>query len=79
MNNTDQEGKAPQQDNNIAEKSLNDSAYEQLMQRINELMETQKPYLNSELKVSDIADIFGIHRNEISACINSQKGCTFSQ
>ena len=79
MNNTDQEGKAPQQDNNIAEKSLNDSAYDQLMQRINELMETQKPYLNSELKVSDIADIFGIHRNEISACINSQKGCTFSQ
>ena len=51
----------------------------ELMQRINELMEREKPYLNSELKISDVADAFGLHRNDISACINSQKGCTFAQ
>ena len=35
--------------------------------------------MNSELKISDVADAFGLHRNDISACINSQKGCTFAQ
>ena len=50
-----------------------------LMRRINDLMEKEKPYLNSELKVSDIADAFLLHRNDISACINSQMGCTFAQ
>lgn len=58
---------------------LADDGSEQLMQRIKTLMETQKPYLNSDLKVSDIADAFGIHRNEVSACINSQTGSTFTQ
>ena len=41
-----------------------------LMERINKMMEEQKPYLNSGLKVSDIAEIFDVHRNDISACIN---------
>ena len=50
-----------------------------LMRRIDELMESEKPYLNSELKVSDIADAFHLHRNDISACINSQTGCSFAQ
>ena len=51
----------------------------ELMQRINELMERKKLYLDSELKVSDIAHAFKLHRNDISACINSQTGCTFTQ
>lgn len=50
-----------------------------LMRRINELVENEKLYLNSELKVSDIADAFQLHRNDISSCINSQMGCTFAQ
>ena len=50
-----------------------------LMRRVNELMENEKPFLSSELKVSDIADVFHLHRNDISACINSQMGCTFAQ
>ena len=56
-----------------------ETAVKELMDRINELMEHQKPYLNSELKISDLADIFRVHRNDISACINSQAGCSFTQ
>ena len=61
------------------EEPQNDSTYHELMNRIVQLMETQHPYLNPELKLSDIADTLGVHRNAISACINSQPGCTFSQ
>ena len=61
------------------EEPQNDSTYHELMNRIVQLMETQHPYLNPELKLSDIADTLGVHRNAISACINSQQGCTFSQ
>lgn len=56
-----------------------DGSYAELMGRIEELMEQEKPYLNSDLKMSDIASALGIHQNEISACINSNKGCSFSQ
>ena len=61
------------------EEPQNDSTYHELMNRIIQLMETQHPYLNPELKLTDIADTLGVHRNAISACINSQQGCTFSQ
>ena len=56
-----------------------DVAAQELMSRINDLMERRQLYLNSDLKVSDIAEAFNVHRNDISACINSQKGCTFAQ
>ena len=56
-----------------------DGYYTELIGRIEELMEQEKPYLNSDLKMSDIASALGIHQNEISACINSNKGCSFSQ
>ena len=58
---------------------VSDEPANELMSLINELMNKEKPYLNSELKVSDIADAFHLHRNDISACINSQMGCTFAQ
>ena len=51
----------------------------QLMQRISELIEDNKLFLNKDLKITDIAAEFGIHRNVISACINSQLGCAFTQ
>ena len=57
----------------------NEDSSTNLMRRIDELMETKQLYLNSNLKVSDIADAFKLHRNDISACINSQMGCSFSQ
>lgn len=58
------------------EEKIYDSA---LMQRICELMESQKLYLSSDLKLSDVASALGTNRNYISDCINSQRGCSFTQ
>ena len=52
---------------------------DELLKRITELMEAQRLYLNPELKVTDVADALGVHRNAVSACINAQKGCSFNQ
>ena len=57
--------------------SAEDSAL--LIERINQLMETQKLYKNSDLKVTDLAIALGTNRRTVSDCINSQKGCTFTQ
>ena len=51
----------------------------QLMQRINDVMESQKLYKNSELKLSDLAKAIGSNRRAVSDCINSQAGCSFNQ
>ena len=71
----------PQEMDQVAESESalqTDNGSNELMNRIIQLMETQHPYLNPELKLSDIADAIGVHRNAISAIINSQQGCTFS-
>jgi len=52
---------------------------EALMQRICQLMEKEQPFLNSELKIADIASQLGTNVSYVSACINRQKGCPFSQ
>ena len=52
---------------------------DELMQKICALMESQKLYLNSDLKLNDVADALNTNRNVISSCINSQRGCSFSQ
>ena len=49
------------------------------MRRIIRLVEDKQMYLNSSLKLSDIASELGVHQNEVSACINSNKGSSFSQ
>ena len=49
------------------------------MKRINDVMENQKLYKNSELKLSDLANAVGSNRRSISDCINSQAGCSFNQ
>ena len=54
------------------------NATDELLNRITQLMETQRLYLNPELKLYDIADALGTNRNAVSACINAQ-GCTFNQ
>ena len=54
-------------------------ANEQLIHRIINLIEDERLYLNSDLKTTDIAQRLGIHRNYVSSCINSQKGCSFAQ
>jgi AraC-like DNA-binding protein len=49
------------------------------MERICKLMDTQKPYLNHQLKLSDVAAAVSSNRTAVSNCINQQRGCTFSQ
>ncbi len=51
---------------------------EALMQRICQLMESEQPYLNKNLKLSDFSLQLGVNKNYVSACINSQRGCSFS-
>ena len=51
----------------------------QLMKRIVKLMDERKPYLNSELKLADVAKLLDTNRAYISTCINSEKGYTFNQ
>ena len=52
---------------------------EVLIQRICNLLEQERLYLNCELKVADIADKLGTNKRYISDCINTQKGITFVQ
>lgn len=52
---------------------------DELMNRICQLMESELPYLNSELKLADVAVRLNSSRNAISSCINSQRGCSFNQ
>lgn len=55
------------------------SANAELMDRICQMMEQEHLFLNPDLKITDIADRFGVHRNYISDCINSERGCSFTQ
>jgi len=48
------------------------------MQRIYQLMEQEKPYLSSELKVSDIAEKLNTNSRNVSECIRNTLGNTFA-
>ena len=52
---------------------------EQLMQRICQLMDEQKPYLNTELKLQDLADLLGTNRTYLADSIKASCGQTFTQ
>lgn len=56
-----------------------DMADEALLQRVCQLMEEQHLYLNSGLKLSDVATAAGCNRNVLSASINDLRHCSFSQ
>ena len=51
---------------------------DELMQRISQLMDQEKLYLSSELKVSDLADRLGINSRNLSDCIRNSTGSTFA-
>ncbi len=51
----------------------------ELMRRLCQMMEEQRPYLNPDLKVSDVANALGTTRIVLSNCIKSNQGCTFPQ
>ena len=50
-----------------------------LMLRIRQLMEQEQLYLDSNLRLTDLAKRLETNRNVVSACINSQCRCSFSQ
>ena len=52
---------------------------DKLLQRVCQLMEEQHLYLNSGLKLPDVASALGCNRNVLSACINNLRHCSFSQ
>ena len=51
----------------------------ELMQRICQVMEEQQLFMNPNLKITDLATALGTNRSTISACINSQRDCSFPQ
>ena len=55
------------------------NADDSLILRIEDLMKEKQLYLNSNLKVFDIAAELNVHPNEVSAAINSGKNITFNQ
>lgn len=50
-----------------------------LFQRISNLIEQKRLFLNSDLKMTDLAAELDVTRNRVSDCINSCRGCSFSQ
>jgi AraC-like DNA-binding protein len=64
---------APDPDNSANEQD------EKLMQQIRELMEIEKFYLNSELKLSDVAARLGTNSRYVSDCIKRSQECSFTQ
>ena len=52
---------------------------EELMERICSYMEEQQPYLNNELKVTDVADALHSNRTYVSNCIKNMRDCSFTQ
>jgi AraC-like DNA-binding protein len=50
-----------------------------LMNRICELMEKEQPFLNSNLKITDVAAMLHTNRTYVSNCINNQRNCSFMQ
>ena len=63
----------------VSKASVEQIADSTLMSQICELVESQNLYLNPGLKITDIASVLGVNRYYISDCINSTKGCSFSQ
>ena len=49
------------------------------MNRICELMEKEQPFLNSNLKITDVAAMLHTNRTYVSNCINNQRNCSFMQ
>ena len=56
-----------------------EAANAELMQRIHHLVVEEKQFLNCDLTVLALAKQLGTHRNNVSACVNEQKGCNFTQ
>lgn len=60
-----------------AKSGLKDTDAEQLHKRLNEYMQLEKPYLNSQLSLSNLGESFGVHSNYLSQVINERENKNF--
>jgi AraC-like DNA-binding protein len=60
-----------------AKSGLKDADAEQLHKKLNEYMLIKKPYLNSELSLSELGENFGVHSNYLSQVINDRENKNF--
>lgn len=51
---------------------------QELLQRVRDLIESQRLYLTPGLKITDVAEALDTNRTYVSACINRQTGMSFS-
>ena len=65
--------------NNSRKKLVSDKELDSLMKRLRELMKTQQPYLNPELKIEELAQSMGITPHHLSYVINVGYGENFFQ
>ena len=56
-----------------------DAKTAELMERICQLMDEEKLYLNSDLKLQNVAERLGTNSTYVSECINSVRGQSYSQ
>ena len=66
------ESPAPEKDDD------DDRTQRALLERIRDLIESQRLYLTPGLKVTDVAEALDTNRTYVSACINRQAGMSFS-
>ncbi len=69
----------PMQDGDVEKDMAGVQTDDGLMQRICQLMEENRLFLDSDLKLSDVASALGTNRNVVSNSINQQRHCSFSQ
>ena len=62
----------------LPEEEGDDPAQRALLERIQDLIESQRLYLTPGLKVTDVAGMLDTNRTYVSACINRQAGMSFS-
>lgn len=60
-----------------AKSGLKDTDAEQLHKKLNEYMQREKPYLNSQLSLSKLGESFGVHSNYLSQVINDRESKNF--
>lgn len=69
----------PAADNTPATPEPIQSNMDQLMGRLRELMEREQPYLNSELKIGEVAAALGTNTRYVSDSIKNCEGVSFAQ
>lgn len=57
---------------------FSNDVHEEIMERAQELMEKEKPFLDHRFCLSDLASLLGVKRHILSATINKKMSCSFT-